>query len=224
MAALPLGAWGEAASLDWSVFAAAMIAAVLAAAMVAIAPGVAMWRGNLREVIGSSRTGGIAGRGGRLEGSLVVAEVALAVVMAAGAGLLVRSVAKLYAIDPGVDTRNVGVLDIVLPNDMEAPRRFQALREVSAALTTLPGVTNAGAAQIIPIRGGGWSSGIRVQGDAGQEVTTTFVRFVTPKYLETMGIKLRDGRMFTEADRSSAGVLPAIIVNESLVEEVLSRA
>jgi hypothetical protein len=44
------------------------------------------------------------------------------------------------------------------------------------------------------------------QGDAGQEVTTTFVRFVTPKYLETMGIKLRDGRMFTEADRSSAGV------------------
>ena len=219
VAALPLGAWGEAATLSWSVFLAAMIAAVLAAAMVAIAPGVAMWRGNLREVIGSSRTGGIAGRGGRLEGSLVVAEVALAVVMAAGAGLLVRSVAKLYAIDPGIDTRNVGVLDIVLPNEMQVPRRFQAMREVTGALTTLPGVTNAGVAQIIPIRNGGWSSDIRVQGDASPEITTTYVRFVTPTYLQTMGVKLRDGRMFTEADRSSVGVSTAIIVNESLVKK-----
>jgi len=219
VAALPLGAWGEAATLSWSVFAAAMIAAVLAAAMVAIAPGVAMWRGNLREVIGSSRTGGIAGRGGRLEGSLVVAEVALAVVMAAGAGLLVRSVAKLYAIDPGIDTRNVGVLHIVLPNEMETPRRFQALREITAALTTLPSVKNAGAAQILPISGDGWNSGIRVEGDPTEEVTTTFVRFVTPDYLETMGVKLRDGRMFTEADRTSAGTKPGIIVNEALVKK-----
>jgi len=219
VAALPLGAWGESAALDWSVFAAAMIGAVLAAALVAIAPGIAMWRGNLREVIGSSRTGDIAGRGGRLEGSLVVAEVALAVVMAAGAGLLVRSVSKLYAIDPGIDTRNVGVLDVVLPNGMQPPRRFQALREATAALETLPGVTKAGAAQILPIRGGGWSSGIRLEGDPRQEVTTTFVRFVTPGYLETMGVKLRDGRMFTEADRSSAGTQPAIIVNKSLVQK-----
>jgi predicted permease len=219
VAALPLGAWGEAATLSWSVFAAAMVAAVLAATMVAIAPGVAMWRGNLRHVIGSSRTGGIAGRGGCLEGSLVVAEVALAVVMAAGAGLLVRSVAKLYAIDPGIDTRNVGVLHVVLPNEMQAPRRYQALQEISAALATLAGVTNAGAAQILPISGDGWSSGIRVEGDPNGEVTTTFIRVVTPKYLETMGVKLRDGRMFTEADRTSAGAVPAIIVNESLVKK-----
>jgi hypothetical protein len=102
--ALPLGAWGEGASLDWSVFASAMAVAVGAAAVVAIAPGVAMWRGDLRETLGSSRTGGIAGRGGRLESSLVVAEVALAVVMAAGAGLLIRSVTKLYAVHPGIET------------------------------------------------------------------------------------------------------------------------
>src|SRR4029079_14230539 len=141
-----------------TVFVAALVVAVVASAIVAIAPGIAMWRGNLRETLGSSRNGGIAGRGGRLEGSLVVAEVALAVVMAAGAGLLVRSVAKLYAIGPGIDTRNVGGLDIVLPNEMQLPRRFQALREVTAALTTLPGVTTAGVAQVLPIRNGGWSS------------------------------------------------------------------
>jgi predicted permease len=219
VAALPLGAWGESASLDWTVFAAAMIAAVAAAAMVAIAPGVAMWRGDLRETLGSSRTGGIAGRGGRLEGSLVVAEVALAVVMAAGAGLLVRSVAKLYAIDPGVKTDNVGVVDIVLPNEMQPPRRLQALREVQAALRALPGATAAGSTQMLPIRGGGWSSDIRVQGSSDEQVTTTFVRVVSPEYLATMGVKLRDGRMFTEADRATAASEPAIIVNEALVRK-----
>ena len=58
-----------------------------------------------------------------------------------------------------------------------------------------------------------------MEGDPNGEVTTTFVRFVTPKYLETMGVKLRDGRMFTEADRTSAGTTPGIIVNEALVKK-----
>ena len=219
VAALPLGAWGEAAALDWTVFGAAMVGAVLAAALVAIAPGVAMWRGNLREVVGSSRTGGIAGRGGRLEGSLVVAEVALAVVMAAGAGLLVRSVAKLYAIDPGVKTENIGVVNVVLPNEMPAARRLQAMREVTAALRAMPGATAAGATQILPMRGGGWSSGIQIQGATNEQVTTTFVRVVTPGYLDAMGVKLRDGRMFTEADRATATTEPAIIINDALARK-----
>ena len=109
VAALPLGAWGESASLDWTVFA-------VGDGRRGRCRGAGRHRARRRHVarrparaLGSSRTGGIAGRGGRLEGSLVVAEVALAVVMAAGAGLLVRSVHKLYAIDPGVETRSVGV-------------------------------------------------------------------------------------------------------------------
>ena len=222
VSALPLGAWGQSATLNWTVFAAAMASAVVAAALVAIAPGVAMWRGDLRETLGSTRTAGIAGRGGRLEGSLVVAEVALAVVMAAGAGLMVRSVSKLYAIDPGVDTRNVGVLDVVLPNEMQARQRQRALGELTAALRTLPGATTAGATQMLPIRGGGWSSGITVEGSPDQEMTTTYVRVVTPAYLETMGVKLRDGRMFTESDRTTAGSQDAeapIIINEALVKK-----
>lgn len=219
VAALPLGAWGESASLDWTVFAAAMLVAVLSAAIVAIAPGVAMWRGNLRETLGSSRTGGIAGRGGRLEGSLVVAEVALAVVMAAGAGLLVRSVTKLYAIDPGLDTRNVGVLNVVLPNEMRPPRRLQALSELTAALRAMPGASASGATQMLPIHGGGWSSGIQLQGANDTQITTTFVRVVSPGYLETMGVKLRDGRMLTEADRAIAATEPPILVNEALVKK-----
>ena len=227
VSALPLGAWGESASLDWTVFAAAMAVAVVAAALVAIAPSVAMWRGDLRATLGASRTGGIAGRGGRLEGSLVIAEVALAVVMAAGAGLLIRSVTKLYAINPGVDTGSVGVVDIALPSHLPVERQRQALAEVTAALRTVPGVTTVGATQKLPLRGGGWSSGITVEGSAETVVTTTFVRIVTPGYLEAMGVKLRDGRTFTEADReASLGQTsePPIVINQALARKYFEGA
>jgi len=102
---------------------------------------------------------------------------------------------------------------------MQAPRRLQALREVTEALRTLPGATAAGVTQLLPIQGGGWSSGIQVQGSASTEVTTTYVRVVSPGYLQTMGVKLRDGRMFTEADRTTAATEPPIIINEALAKK-----
>jgi putative ABC transport system permease protein len=222
VAALPLGAWGESAALDWGVFGVAMVAAVVASAMVAIAPSVAMWRSDVRETLGSARTGGIVGRGGRLEGALVVAEVALAVVMAAGAGLLIRSVTKLYAIHPGVETAGVGVVDITLPNDLPTPQRRQRLNELTAAIDALPGVASVGMVQRLPLRGGGWSSGMAVEGGPPPDGSTTYVRFVSPEYLQTVGVALRDGRLFTEADRTVAGTPNAdgpAIVNEALVKK-----
>ena len=71
------------------------------------------------------------------------------------AGLLIRSVTKLYAIDPGVDTRSVGVVDVALPTNLPVERQRQALAEVTAALRTIPGVTTVGATQKLPLRGGG---------------------------------------------------------------------
>ena len=227
VAALPLGAWGEAASLDWTLFGSAMAVAVAAAAIVAIAPAVAMWRSDLRETLGSSRTGGIAGRGGRLESSLVVAEVALAVVMAAGAGLLIRSVTKLYAVHPGIEANGAGVVDIVMPNDLPTPRRRQTMTELTAAVRAMPGVTHAGFTQKLPLRGSGWSFGFELEGDAESAATTTFVRFVSADYLQTMGVTLRDGRLFTEADRATAGVANTdgvIVVNEALVKKYFKGA
>ena len=90
--ALPLGALADRAQLDWTIFSAAIITAVLAAASIAIVPAIAFWRSDLRGTMATTRTGGISGRGGRLEGSLLVAQIALAVVLAAGAALLIRSV------------------------------------------------------------------------------------------------------------------------------------
>ena len=222
VSALPLGAWGESASLDWTVFGSAMAVAVLAATIVAVAPSVAMWRSDLRETLGSSRTGGIAGRGGRLESSLVVAEVALAVVMAAGAGLLIRSVTKLYAVDPGVKTEGVGVVDVVMPNDFNLARKRQTMNDMVAALRALPGVTAAGSTQKLPLRGNGWNFGFELEGNPESRGTTTLVRFVSPDYLSVLGVSLKDGRFFTDADRLNAATPDAdgvMVVSEALVKK-----
>ena len=106
--ALPLGAWAASASPDWRVFASAMAFAIGAALLVVLVPTISLSRGDLRGVLSRVRTGGIEGRGGRLESGLVIAEVALAVMIAVGAALLARSVGNLYSVDPGVRTRRRG--------------------------------------------------------------------------------------------------------------------
>src|SRR5205814_1695839 len=70
--AMPIGAWGESAGFDWTLFAAALVIAMLAVLMIALVPALSLWRGDLRGALIGARTSGIQGRGGRLERGLVV--------------------------------------------------------------------------------------------------------------------------------------------------------
>ena len=90
-----------------------MAIAVVAASLVILVPIVSLYRGDLRRALSAAATGGIQGRGGRLERGLVVAQVALAVMIASGAALLARSVANMYAVQPGVRVAGVAVVDMV---------------------------------------------------------------------------------------------------------------
>jgi predicted permease len=162
-------------------------------------------------------------RGGRLESALVVAEVALAVLISVGAALVARSVSKLYDIDPGVATEGLAVIDVVMPGGANLDRRRQLVRELVDELAALPGAEKVGASHKLPLRGGGSSSGIAVEGrgEAGAEETTTYFRIVTPGYFETMGYPLVAGRTFTAADRGQAapeeGGETPVVVNAALV-------
>ena len=216
--ALPLGAWAESAAVDWTLFAAAIGIAMLAALAITVIPAISLWRGDLRDALTRVRTSA-GGRGSRMEGGLVVAEVALAVLMAAGAGLLIRSVTKLYAIDPGIETEGIAVLDVALGADVPGPIRRQRIIEMTTALGALPGVQIASASQKIPLRGSGDNWGMEVEGQPELPPSTTAYRMVTPGYLETLGIPLRDGRMFTDGDRSSQE--PVVVVNQALVDKYL---
>ena len=220
--ALPLGAWGETTSLDWRVVAAAVVIAVGAAVLVAIAPVTSLMRGDIRGSLGRARTGGVEGRGGRLESGLVVAEVALAVLIAAGAALLVRSVTKLYEIDPGVRTAGVGVVDVVASGDTNRARRRQTIGELVTAIGQLPGVRMAAATQKLPLRGSGDNWGVEVEGQPELEGQSMAVRFVTPGYFETIGAHLRDGRAFDASDRPDGERV--VVVNRAFADKFFPGA
>ncbi len=213
--ALPLGAWASTAP-DWRVFATAMAVALVAAALVILVPVVSLYRGNLRGALSAARTGGIEGRGGRLENGLVVAQVALAVMVAAGAALLARSVANMYAVQPGVRVEDVAVVDVVLDGSLDRNGRGRMLDQLATALRQLPGVAAVGTAQQLPLRGGGYRAALRVGGRPDIQDAATEYRIVTPGYLEIVGIALRLGRAISADDRSDTDRV--VVVNEAFAQ------
>ncbi|HEX2166938.1 MAG TPA: ADOP family duplicated permease [Longimicrobiales bacterium] len=210
---LALGALLDNAQLDWSVFTGAMGISLLAALVVAAVPAISLWRGDLRDSLTHSRTSGISGRGGRTENALVIFEVALAVLLVAGAALLIRTVDNLRSIDPGVTVEQVAVLDIITEYTTARPERARMLSDIIPGLQALPGVENAALTQQLPLRHGGNNWGFHVEGiERGNQSTTAF-RIVTPGYLSTLGIDIRQGRDFTPADAVSEE--PLVIINEA---------
>jgi len=211
---LALGALADTAALDWKVFAASIAVALLAASAVAIVPGIALWRGDLKGTMAATRTGGISGRGGRLEGALVVAQIALAVLLAAGAGLLLRSVANLRRIDPGLRTDNVALIDVTMPGELSQPQRHRAVLDALPTLEAIPNVRAAAAAEKVPLRGSGDNWGMAIRGKPQLRGNVTAFRIVTVDYFKAMGIAVHRGRGFEPADRASTERM--VVINEAL--------
>jgi len=212
--ALPLGPLAARGSLDWGVFFAALLLALVAALAVAWLPARSLRKSNPQRALGNSRTGGIGARGGRTEGALVVGQVALAVLLTAGAGLLVRSVANLSAIDPGVDIGRVAVLDVVMEANVEPDARRRLVAELEAGLAALPGVRAAGSTQKLPLRGSGDNWGIKLEDKPDLPSTTASVRLVTPGYFQTVGIQLLEGRLLAASDREDTERV--VVINRAL--------
>ncbi len=211
---LPLGELAARASLDWTILWAAMGIALAAALFMAIVPAIAMWRADLRGQLATTRTGGVGERGGRLEGALVVGQIALAVLLAGGAALLIRSVINLRGIDPGIESRGVVVADATLPTQLPPAERRRAVAQALSVLETLPGIKAAASTQKLPLRGSGDNWGVRVEGKPELDGGTTAVRMVSHQYFRALGVPVRDGRDFLPTDRE--GTERVVIVNEAL--------
>jgi putative ABC transport system permease protein len=181
----------------------------------------------LKEGGRSSTTGA---RRNRIRNSLVVAEIALALVLLVGAGLLLKSYARVQNIDPGFDRRNVLTTEIDLPqpkypergsaayNHGEAIINFwnEALRRVRQ----LPGVEATAATIVLPLSGSNTDSSFAIEGRAVGEKEPTpdeELRTVTPDYFRVLKTPLLRGRFFTEGDNADApGV---VIINEALAKK-----
>ena len=211
---LPVGELAERATLDWTVFWAAMGVSVAASALMALAPAVSMWRTDLRGHLATARTDGIGARGGRLEGALVIGQIALAVLLTGGAGLLIRSVVNLRAIDPGLSATGVVVADAAMPTQLSNDQRRQAVLDAIPVLQALPGVRAVAATMKLPLRGSGQNWGITIPGQPELSRTTTAFRIVTRDYFSALGVRLLRGRTFTSEDRQNTERV--VVINEAL--------
>ena len=176
------------------------------------------------ELQSALRAGGRGGTGGgrrHLRSLLVVGEMALAVMLAVGGGLLVRSFIALQAVDSGMDTERVLTMNLALPSarygDKVAARAFY--RDLLDRLRALPGVEAVGATRNLPMSSNTGDWGIRVEGREEERLPSGrrlwgdwFV--VTTDYFTAMGIALADGRLFAAADDAEAP--PVVLINEEL--------
>ncbi len=153
--------------------------------------------------------------------ALVVAEVALALVLMVGAGLLVRSLGRLRRVDPGFDPKNVLQALVSIPDEKyvtpESQRAFY--EQVLDRVRALPGVEAAGAMNTLPLTHGGSTEPIAIEGRAAatlSEQPEVAVRVLTPGTLPALRIRLLAGRDFTAADAGKSP--PVILVSEALAK------
>jgi predicted permease len=162
-------------------------------------------------------------RGKLIRNILVLGEVAIALVLLVGAGLLLRSFARLRAVDPGFRPAGVLSAQLVLPEQKygEPERQVAFTRELLERLRAIPGVKSADTTFPLPLGGNGFVLSFAVEGRPEPrpgEVPNANVRLVTPDFFQTMGTRLLQGRVFTPQDGPEA--VPVVIVNQTLAEKI----
>jgi putative ABC transport system permease protein len=153
----------------------------------------------------------------RLRGFLVVTEVALAFVLLIGAGLLIRSFARLTEVNPGIDPRSILTMDISLPfakyRDGAGAAFFQQTLE---RVRALPGVEAAAAISTLPLRGTASSVDFAIEGRPSPTAQTfnARIRNISPDFFKTFRVPLIKGRLIAESDNDNAPFV--VVINESL--------
>ena len=207
-------------SLDATMIAVALALTVLTAVLVGLAPA---WRAAGGDVQGVLRQGGRAatGRLGAARPALVGAEVMLAVVLVAGAGMLAKSLVRLLQVSPGFDPNGVLTLTINLPGSYDGADGLDARlafhRDLLARIQALPGVVGAGTINQLPFTGRGNTGTFTVEGeplvgaDPNPEVS---IRTVSAGYFPALGVPLLAGRGVGAGDDRDAPRV--VVVNETL--------
>jgi putative ABC transport system permease protein len=178
----------------------------------------------LKEAAGRSES---AGGSNRIRSFLLASEVALAVLLSVSAGLLVRSFARVTAVDPGVRTANILTMNLSLPEvRYDTPlQRATFFKSLIERLDALPGVRSAGAVMFLPLRVSMLSfrvgvSSFTIEGrppvSQDQQPQADF-RIATPGYFNTMGIAVRQGRLFDQRDDLDSKRVA--LVNEAMVRK-----
>ena len=194
------------ASLDWRVLTFAIGLTAVVGLLIGLIPVVHILRTNLAAIIQSSSRSSSSSRGVRaLSGALIVGQVAVALMLLTGAGLLIHSFAEALKVDTGLEAKNVVTARIALTREHRASdeaaskireRLMQAMREI-------PGVTAVALSGSTPFQGGLPINAFALENDTlppGAPQPGAFRVLVTPGYADTLGLKLVEGRFYQDPD------------------------
>lgn len=208
--------------LDWQVVLFAVGLSVLTGVVCGLVPAFAVLRTSVNETLKEGGRSGSAGGGHEwLRSSLVVAEIATALVLLAAAGLLLRSFEKMRSVDLGYRADHVlsGFYSLPQKQYPTQPAIDEFNHELIRRLQQLPGVKFAGFTEFLPANGGQSSSVFVVEGyvpPPGADMNLAVFAFVEGDYLPAIGVPLLAGRFFTPADTPDS--LPVAIVNHKLAQ------
>lgn len=179
------------------------------------------WQASRPNLTHSLKQGGGASAGAhaRVRSALVVIEVALAFVLLAGAGLLIRSLHKLGEVDPGFDAANVLTFGLpVSTTRFSDPVALEAhLREMESRLAALPGVSDVALTSALPMSGWGYGMPFQIAGDTAVDRAnrkSCFFKMVSPSYFRTLHMRLQQGRTLEAGDRH--GSPPVAVINATM--------
>ncbi|HKA20807.1 MAG TPA: ABC transporter permease [Blastocatellia bacterium] len=207
--------------VDFRVASFALLVSLVTGVVFGLAPALQVSKPNLTDALKESgrTTGGV--QRNRLRSSLVVLEIALSLVLLIGAGLMIKSFAKLNRINPGFNPNNLLTMGVTLlrtnyPEDENVAAFYSQMLD---RLNSTPGVQSAGAITELPLSGGNTSDNFTIEGRppiAKQDQPLAECRVVTPHYFESMGIPLLQGRDFLYTDTKQTP-------NVALINEAFAR-
>ena len=189
-----------------------------------LAPAIQSSRFDLNEVLKEGGRNMSAGAGHRLRSALVMSEIALAVVLLVGAGLMMKSLLRLLQANIGFNPENVLTMTVSLPvgKYTDATRQLNFYDQLTQRVQSLPGVNGVGTIDKLPLQGGN-TTRFNVEGDPipapGQETEANF-RIASDSYFQTLGVPIIAGRVFDERDKADAPAV--VIIGKSLADKVFA--
>jgi len=209
--------------VDWMVLAFTAAISIASGLFFGLAPAVASLRSDLDHPLKDSARGSTGSGRATVRHALVAAEVALTLVVLAGAGLMVASLGRLLRVDPGLDPKNVLVMELSLPQEnlyYGPPLHRQFCAQLDQHVSAVPGVVSVSAIAHLPLGGGSAGRGVAIEGRPDPDPANAPGASYTvacPNVLRTLGIRLVGGREFT--DRDAVGAPGVVLINETMAKK-----
>jgi putative ABC transport system permease protein len=211
-------------SLDGRALAFTATITLLTGVIFGLVPALQSSKPNLNETMKDAGRGSTeGGRRQRIRSILVVLEVATALVLLVGAGLMIKSFWQLQKVDPGFNPDNALTMQVSLPKTKypEESQQVAFFQQLIERVATLPGVQSAGASHVVPLSGNDYVLAFEIDGQPpvqpGVTQSTNYYS-VSADYFKAMGIPLRRGRVFSERDRKDS---PRVaVINETMAKKI----